>query len=58
MTTNNTFRVELKRRKEKSFLDLSEEDLITKSEKILQIYKKECVDLKNWFFTMVIFLLK
>jgi len=56
--SSNLFKVELRRRKEKTFLDITEEELMTKPEQILQIYKKECVDLKNWFFTIVLILLK
>ena len=54
----NVFKVELRRRKdnkiEKSYLEITVDDLIMKSDLLLSTYKKGGVDLKSWFFTMVI----
>ncbi len=46
--------LELRRRKEKVIIDLSEEDLKINPDKILQMLKRECVDLKSWFYVIVI----
>jgi hypothetical protein len=51
---NFKFRFELRKRKEKTIFEFSEEELKSKPDKILQILKKECVDLKSWFYVIVI----
>ena len=45
--------LDLKKRKEKTILNLCEEDLNKKPDKILQILKKECVDLRTWLYIIV-----
>ncbi len=45
--------VELRKRKEKTLITLSHEDLLTSKDKILIMLKKECADLKSWFFIIV-----
>jgi hypothetical protein len=47
------FSFELKKRREKTFIEVNEKDLKAKPDKILQILKKECVDLKSWFCIIV-----
>lgn len=55
MEDNNNlkFRFELRKKKEKTILEFSEEDIRSKPEKILQILKKESVDLRSWFYLIV-----
>jgi hypothetical protein len=45
--------VELRKRKEKTLIQLSYEDLLNSQDKILTMLKKECGDLKSWFFIIV-----
>jgi hypothetical protein len=45
--------VELRKRKEKTMIQLSYEDLKNSQDKILIMLKKECADLKSWFFIIV-----
>jgi hypothetical protein len=45
--------VELRKRKEKTLIQLSYEDLNNSQDKILMMLKKECGDLKSWFFIIV-----
>jgi hypothetical protein len=47
------FRFELRKKKEKTILEFSEEDIRVKPDKILQVLKKECVDLRSWFYLIV-----
>jgi hypothetical protein len=52
-------KIELRRKKEKTLITLSEGELREKSDKILNMFKKECVDLRTWFYIIVrIFLIK
>ena len=53
------FRFELRKKKEKTILEFTEEEIKSKSDKILQVLKKESIDLKSWFYLVVniIFLL-
>jgi len=52
---NFKFRFELKKKKERTILEFSEEELKSKPDKILQVLKRECVDLKSWFYVIVIY---
>ena len=45
--------IELRKRKDKSVVKLSEKDLHDNPDKLLQMLKKECVDLKTWFYIIV-----
>jgi hypothetical protein len=45
--------LELRKRKDNSVVTLSDKDLDTNPDKILQMLKKECVDLKSWFYIIV-----
>ena len=45
--------IELKKKKDKTFLKITEDDLNTKSEKLLITLKRECVDFKTWFKIIV-----
>lgn len=47
------FSFELRKRKEKTLIDLSEDDIKNKPDKVLQLLKKESVDLKSWFYIIV-----
>ena len=53
---NFKFRFELKKKKERTILEFTEEELKSKPDKILQVLKRECVDLKSWFYVIVIYL--
>jgi len=46
-------KIELRRKKEKTLITISEEELKEKSDKILNMLKKECVDVKTWFYIIV-----
>ncbi len=50
---NFHLKIELRKRKEKTIIDLTYEDFIENNDKILAMLKKECVDLKSWFFIIV-----
>ena len=45
--------IDLRKRKEKTLIEISEEEMINRSEKLLQMLKRECVDLKTWFYIIV-----
>ena len=45
--------IELKKKKEKTFLTITEEDMKNKSDKLLFTLKRECVDFKTWFKIIV-----
>ena len=45
--------IELKKKKERTFLTITEEDLKSKPEKLLIALKRECVDFKTWFKIIV-----
>ena len=45
--------IELRKRKEKTLLQFSQEELEKNQDKILTLLKKECVDLKTWFLLIV-----
>jgi hypothetical protein len=45
--------LELRKRKDKSVVIIGEKELQFNSDKILQMLKKECVDLKTWFYIIV-----
>ena len=47
------FCFELRKKKEKTMLEFTEEEIISKSDKILQVLKKESIDLKSWFYLIV-----
>lgn len=48
-----SFTVELRKRKEKTLIQFSQEELENNQDKILMVLKKECVDLKSWFLIIV-----
>jgi len=50
------FCLELRKRKEKSFLEFASEDLKLYPDKILSIMKKEFIHLKSWFLVIVKFI--
>ena len=45
--------LDLRKRQEKTILQIKETDLETNQDKILEIIKKECVDLQTWFYITV-----
>jgi hypothetical protein len=45
--------LDLRKRQEKTILQINETDLETNQDKILEIIKKECVDLQTWFYITV-----
>jgi len=47
------FCFELRKKKEKTILEFTEEEVMSKSDKILQVLKKESIDLKSWFYLIV-----
>ena len=47
------FHFELRKRKEKTIIKTNSEDLVNRPDKILQMLKKESVDLKSWFHVIV-----
>ncbi len=47
------FIFELRKRKEKTLIEVNQEDLIQKPEKILLMLKNERVDLRSWFHIIV-----
>lgn len=47
------FEIELRKRKDKPIMTITEEDLNLRPDKILMTIKKECVDLKSWFYLIV-----
>jgi hypothetical protein len=52
-STSNSIIIDLRKRKEKTIIEISEEEMINKSEKLLVMLKRECVDLKTWFYIIV-----
>ena len=52
MKTQNIL-LELRKRKDETIITISQQDLENNSDKILLILKKECVDLKSWFYIIV-----
>jgi hypothetical protein len=46
--------IELKKKKEKTYLTITEDDLKNKSDKLFITLKRECVDFKTWFKIIVI----
>jgi hypothetical protein len=51
---NLKFTCELRKRKDKPLLEISDKDLLANPEKVLSILKKESVNLKTWFYIIVI----
>ncbi len=49
------FLLELRKRKEKAYLEFSNEELTANPDKILTIMKKEFIHLKSWFIIIVIY---
>jgi hypothetical protein len=47
------FLLELRKRKDNTVLTITEKELLSNPDKILQILSKECVDLKTWFYIIV-----
>ncbi len=47
------FNFELRKRKIKTILEFTEDDVKSKPDKILQMLKKESIDLKSWFYLIV-----
>ena len=45
--------LDLKKRQEKTILKISENDLISNKEKLLSLFKKECIDLHSWFYIII-----
>jgi hypothetical protein len=45
--------LELRKRKDRSIVIIGEKELLDNPDKILQLLKKECVDLKSWFYIIV-----
>ena len=48
------FSLELRKRKEKAHVEFTSEELKENPNKILNIMKKEFIDLKSWFLVIVI----
>lgn len=44
---------ELRKKKDKTMLTITEDDLRNKSERILTTLKRECVEFKSWFKIIV-----
>jgi len=48
------FCLELRKRKEKAFIEFTDEELKASPDRILTILKKEFIHLKSWFIIIVI----
>lgn len=51
---SNKFCLELRKRKEKAYVEFSPEELKENPERILNLMKKEFIHLKSWFLVIVI----